>query len=94
MAETPEICPVCGTGVPERARACPECGADEKTGWSEKARYDALGIPDDDSFDYEDFINREFEGKKPRRRNAWLWAAAALLLLSVFALAFFRNFHR
>jgi hypothetical protein len=95
MAQTPDICPLCGSEVPERARACPECGADEKTGWSEKARYDELGIPDDsDSFDYDDFAQREFGGKKSRRRNAWLWAAAALLLLAVFTVAFFRNFHR
>jgi len=90
MANTPDICPVCGTEVPERARACPECGADEKTGWSERARYDELGIPDD-SFDYEDFVDREFGGKKPKRRLGWLWFIVALLVLLAFALPFFRR---
>ncbi len=90
MANTPDICPVCGTEVPERARACPECGADEKTGWSERARYDELGIPDD-SFDYDDFVSREFEGKKSKRKLGWLWFTIALLLLLAFALPFLRH---
>lgn len=90
MPAPPDICPVCGTEVPERARACPECGADEETGWSERARYEQLGIPDD-SFDYEDFVEREFRGKKPRRKWGWLWAAAAILLLLTFAFAWFRH---
>jgi hypothetical protein len=42
----PEICPACGAEVPPRARACPECGADEKTGWNEEAtEYDGLDLP-------------------------------------------------
>lgn len=73
--------------MPERARACPECGADEQTGWSEKARYDELGIPDE-SFDYEDFVGREFGGKAPRRKYGWLWVAVAVIVLVVFALGF------
>jgi predicted nucleic acid-binding Zn ribbon protein len=90
MATAPDICPVCGAEVPERARACPECGADEKTGWSERARYDELGIPDD-SFDYGDFVDREFGGKKRKRKFGWLWFLVAFLLLLAFALAFLRR---
>jgi hypothetical protein len=85
----PDICPVCGADVPSRARACPECGADEQTGWSEKARYDELGIPDD-SFDYDEFVQREFQGKSPKRKLQWLWFFAALLVIVAFALAFVR----
>lgn len=45
----PEICPVCGGEVPPGARACPECGADERSGWNEEdARYDGLDLPDDE----------------------------------------------
>ena len=90
MANAPDICPVCGNEVPERARACPECGADEKTGWSERARYDELGIPDD-SFDYQDFVQREFGGKKPKRQSGWLWFIVVLLLLLAFTLPFLRR---
>ena len=83
----PDYCPVCGAEVPQRAKACPECGADGQTGWSEEAKYDQLGIPDD-SFNYDDYVKREFSGEPPRRKLQWLWliAAAALLLafLSVF----------
>jgi predicted nucleic acid-binding Zn ribbon protein len=79
----PEICPVCGAEVPTRARACPECGADEETGWSEKARCDELGIPDE-SFHYEEFVEREFEGKKPKRKMQMLWVVVAVLLIVSF----------
>jgi hypothetical protein len=79
--------------VPSRAKACPECGADEQTGWSERARYDELGIPDD-SFDYQDFVEREFGGRAPKRRFQWLWFVAALVLIALFIFAFARGFHR
>src|ERR1043165_782885 len=87
MAKPPDICPNCGAEVPERARACPECGADEKTGWSEKARYDELGIPDD-SFDYGEFVEREFGGKEPKRKLGWLWAVVAVLVMIGFGMMF------
>jgi hypothetical protein len=34
------VCPFCHAEVPEGAPACPECGSDEQTGWSE----DPFGI--------------------------------------------------
>jgi hypothetical protein len=40
-----------------------------------------LDLPGE-SFDYQDFIEREFEGKAPvRRRNDWLWWIAGMVLL-------------
>lgn len=83
----PDICPTCGAEVPPRARACPECGADEQTGWSEQARYDSLGIPDEE-FDYNEFVQNEFEGKKPRRKNQTLWFVVAVILLIALVLYF------
>ncbi len=52
------------------AAACPECGSDEKTGWSEEAEEwtpDLEGGYDgDDSFDYDGYVRREFgEGAAP-----------------------------
>ncbi|MEB3229719.1 MAG: zinc ribbon domain-containing protein [Leptolyngbyaceae bacterium] len=38
-------CPICGTDVPIKARACPECGSDDETGWSAAAQYTHL-LPD------------------------------------------------
>lgn len=39
------ICPNCGAEVPVKALSCPECGSDEKTGWSEDTMYDGLDFP-------------------------------------------------
>jgi len=83
MSSPPEICPSCGAEVPARARACPECGADEHTGWSEKAQAQRLGLPDDE-FDYDEFVKEEFgSGNRIRPRGiSWFWWLAAVLLLA------------
>jgi len=81
-SQPPEICPVCGESVPRRARCCPECGADEKSGWDEQAtRYDGLGLPDDNS-----------DPVQPKAGRLLLWSAVAigLLALLVFSLVFRR----
>jgi hypothetical protein len=73
---------VCGTDVPRRAFACPECGADHLSGWREESQStDGLDLPDDD-FDYEEFTRREFGGGglKPPGIH-WLWWIAAILVL-------------
>ena len=53
----PFECPVCGEDVPANAKACPECGACEKSGWSEDLASSGLDLPDED-FDYEKFVAR------------------------------------
>ena len=42
-------CPVCGEVVAGSALACPACGADDETGWSEDAEYDGVDL-DDEAF--------------------------------------------
>ena len=80
----PEICPNCGAEVPRKARACPECGADEETGWSEAARTDGLDLPDE-NFDYDDFVKREFGDRKPFPRGVhWFWWVVAIVVVVVF----------
>ncbi len=80
----PEICPNCGAEVPPNARACPECGADEQTGWSEAARTDGLDLPDE-NFDYDDFVKREFGDKRPVPRGVHrFWWVIALLVVAAF----------
>ena len=88
MSKPPEICPNCGAEVPPNANACPECGSDEETGWSEQARDDGLDLPDD-NFDYDEFAKREFgEDKTPIPRGIhWFWWLIAVLLLVAVALA-------
>ncbi len=43
----PQTCPVCGADVSPNAKACPECGACEKSGWSGDTDADGLGLSDD-----------------------------------------------
>ena len=86
---TPEICPNCGVLVPRRAKACPACGADEKTGWSDSAEADRLGIPDE-NFDYHEFVKDEFGGRTKPRDLHWLWWLTALLLVVLFLFFWFR----
>lgn len=84
----PEVCPNCGADVPPGARACPECGSDEQTGWSTEAERGALGIPDED-FDYEEYVQREFGGKKPaKQRIHWVWWLVTVGLVLLFLGAF------
>lgn len=88
----PEICPNCGAEVPPKARACPECGADEETGWSERAEAQRLGLPDDE-FDYEEFAKEEFgpEKRNPRPPGiSWLWWIVAIGLLITIVLYYAR----
>ncbi|MBX3737675.1 MAG: zinc ribbon domain-containing protein [Candidatus Didemnitutus sp.] len=81
--QSPSECPVCGAAVPRGARACPECGADERSGWNEDdARYDGLDLPDE-AFD---------DGRSPKpaaRRNAnVVWSVVASLVILAVILAF------
>ena len=85
----PEVCPNCGATVPRKAKACPECGADETTGWSDAAHADNLGIPDG-NFDYNEFVKDEFGGRTKPRGIHWVWWLTALLLVLAFLFFFFR----
>ena len=82
----PETCPHCGAEVPCHAKACPECGSDEKTGWSEDARAQSLELPSEE-FDYDEFVQREFgKPKRSSRQIFWWLVAVALVIGSVFLL--------
>ncbi|AOS43890.1 hypothetical protein Verru16b_00948 [Lacunisphaera limnophila] len=77
----PTECPVCGEAVPRGARACPGCGADERSGWNEEAtRYDGLDLPDA-AFDDE-------PPASPRRAPRWLWPVVAFLTLGALIITF------
>jgi len=86
----PEICPNCGATVPRNAKACPQCGSDEQTGWSDAAETDGLDLPDE-NFDYDDFVKKEFGAKSPVPRGIkWYWWLVALLIILAFLIAFLR----
>ena len=84
---SPEVCPNCGAEVPRNAKACPECGSDETTGWSEKAYADNLGLPDGE-FDYDKFVKEAFGAGRARPRGiGWLWWVIALLAVILVSFA-------
>ena len=86
---SPDVCPNCGAEVPPNAKACPECGSDEQTGWSERARTDDLGLPDQE-FDYQEFVEREFGAKKPVPRGLhWFWWLVGIAVLAALLFLFF-----
>jgi hypothetical protein len=87
LSRPPEICPNCGAAVPSNAKACPDCGSDEQTGWSEEAANGDLGLPDE-SFNYDKFVEEEFGEPRARPRGiAWGWWMVALAVLALFLLA-------
>ena len=77
-------CPVCGELVPRNAKACPECGACEKSGWGADAGSDGWSAPDED-FDYESFVAAEFGGKPKTSRKEKLWRVAGVIILVALA---------
>ncbi len=81
--------------MPPNAKACPECGSDESTGWSERAQSqsasDRLGIPSDEEFDYDNFVKEEFGEKKPEKSGMKLfWTAVAVATLLALGVYFIR----
>jgi len=84
----PPVCPCCGCRLAAGARVCPDCGADEETGWSQGWSGEA---PVEEPFDYEDFVRREFGGEKSPHRQwrpagvSWFWWFVAVGCLGLFA---------
>ena len=85
----PAFCANCGTALPRDARACPDCGADERTGWREAPVDDGLDLPDaaDDPGPPAPTFARPPGWRHPL---PWYWIAAALLALAVLALGALR----
>jgi len=78
----PEICANCGAEIPPHARACPECGADERTGWAESSIYDGLDLPEDD-----DERAQASRSRQQRQTSRWFWLYIAIVLVLLLALA-------
>ena len=85
----PEICPNCGTNVPRNAKACPECGSDEDTGWSEDTYADGVDLPDE-NFDYKDFVKKEFSKSPVPHGIKWYWWVVAVIILLAFLFVLLR----
>lgn len=75
-------CPICGAPVSHTAKACPECGSDEQTGWTDAAYAPQVDLPDPE-FNYDEFIKREFFGCPSKTypvNKLWVFVALALLV--------------
>ncbi len=87
----PGECANCGAAIPRGAKACPECGADERTGWceTEETRYDGLDLPDEAFADESDSAAQR---SPPRQVNGipWYWWCVGVALLLGLALFFLR----
>ena len=90
----PSECPVCGATVPPKARACPECGADERTGWNdETTRYDGLDIPSE-AFDSDEAAGgrRETHASGRKTVGVFWWVVGVGMILVVGVLVFIGRF--
>ena len=76
MLNSPTECANCGSDIPANARACPDCGADERTGWRESDIYDGVDLPDPAWAEDE-----SPSGRGSSRELAWYWWAAGLAVL-------------
>ncbi len=87
--KTPEQCPVCGAPVPAGAYACPECGADERSGWNEEAtRYDGLDLPDSCFEEEAPAKYGQQQAKRGLGKHRVLIALVAIATLLAFCLTF------
>ena len=84
----PDECANCGAAIPRRARACPECGADERTGWRDTSLYDGLDLPDS-AFDDGAAGAARPSGPRAAFRAVWFWIGLAAALLALFVLSGF-----
>ena len=73
------VCPNCGAELPGSAKFCPECGSDDKTGWSEDTYLDGVSLPGEDDGD-DDAPKGALDKSRP------MWVVAAVVLLAVAAL--------
>jgi hypothetical protein len=75
--------------VPPNALACPECGSDDRTGWSDADDLEtaSLDLPDTEMSDedYEDFLARELGARPRKRAPLWVWVVVILLVLGLLA---------
>ena len=83
-------CPVCGADVPRRAKACPDCGACEKSGWSENRYLDGVDLPGED-WDGRGSSSRRLGNGGSKSKVQWLWMVVAVLIVIAFVLMTLRS---
>lgn len=74
------LCPNCGGEVNKGAAACPHCGSDERTGWSDRTYLDGIDLGGD--ADYDELVEQEFPSSRPNKfKLPWTVIVAAVLLI-------------
>jgi predicted nucleic acid-binding Zn ribbon protein len=84
----PTECANCGAAIPRNAKACPECGADEKTGWRETSIYDGMDLPDEAWRDDTDAATQEKTDIARVNGVPWYWWLVGVLLLVLLVTSF------
>lgn len=67
-------CPVCGVDVPRKAKSCPNCGACEKSGWSQDRYLDGVFLPGEEE---------PIPKRSPGASNWMTWVTVLLLIAFV-----------
>jgi len=79
-------CPHCGEELRAGANRCRHCGASDECGWQElDGEFTVDGYADDDAFDYDAFVEREFgNGERPAtERTKEFWIRLVILAVVV-----------
>jgi hypothetical protein len=92
------VCPYCHARVPEGKTACPACGSDEETGWSDDpdvwSDANLPGGAEEDDEDYEEWLERDRPDQMDRspveliKQSGWLLVVAILVGLIVAGMMF------
>jgi hypothetical protein len=77
--ETDFVCPNCGADVPGGSASCPECGSDDRTGWSEDTYLDGISLP----YSEDDEDDTPVPATGVLGPGRWVWVAVAVVLLAV-----------
>lgn len=75
-------CPYCGEMINKDAKACPVCGSDESTGWSDMTYLDGIDLSDD--YDYDEIVGKEFNSAPKSTisyQRPWIFITAVILLI-------------
>jgi hypothetical protein len=84
VSRTPFTCPVCGEELSADDRACPSCGACERSGWSQEAMYDGLDLPE--PYDSE-HPTHDANSQPLMVRYAWVVALVLIIALTLLLVA-------
>ena len=76
----PAECANCGASIARHAKACPECGADERTGWRETSVYDNLDLPES-AWSGDDDAEKKSQTARVNGAPWYWWSVGAVLLL-------------